>query len=126
MERRLFELAVVIVAAHARAAHEWSVHQPLAEAAGISASVISALAEARTPSFAQADEACVYAFVSALLEIGTVGQLAWSEAAEQLGLPTVVELVSVVGYYLALALALNAFDVSPSGPAQVPWLREGQ
>src|SRR5262245_61087519 len=43
MDRRLFELAILVVAVHWRSGHEWAAHAGLARAEGIADDVIAAL-----------------------------------------------------------------------------------
>ena len=60
LDKRLFELMVLVIARHWSAQYEWWVHARHGREAGLSEAVISAIAERRPPQFAQADEELVY------------------------------------------------------------------
>ena len=52
-----------------------------------------------------------------------VGESAYATVVSLLGEEEVVELVNAVGYYIALAAMLNAFDVHPPKGLDDPWPR---
>ncbi len=124
LDRRLFELAILIVAVHWRSGHEWAAHSALARAEGVSDEVIDALRDGRRPIFAREDEEIVYAFVHELVTQRGVGDAAYAEAAALIGEDQMVELVNACGYYIALAAMLNAFDVHPPKGLEDPWPRD--
>jgi len=124
LDRRLFELAVLVIAVHWRSGHEWAAHAPLARAEGVSEDVIAALKQGIRPFFDREDEEITYAFVSQLVIERHVGDHAYAEAVALLGEEQMVELVNAVGYYCALAAMLNAFDVHPPKDLEDPWPRE--
>jgi len=124
LDRRLFELAILIVAVHWRSGHEWAAHAPLARAQGISEEVLTALKEGIRPFFAREDEEIVYTFVHELVIERHVGDTAYAEAVALIGEEQMVELVNACGYYIALAAMLNAFDVHPPRGLGDPWPRE--
>ena len=124
LDRRLFELAILIIAVHWRSGHEWAAHSALARAEGVSEEVIAALREGDCPVFAREDEEIVYAFVSELAVERRVGDSAYAEAVALIGEEQMVELVNACGYYIALAAMLNAFDVHPPKGLEDPWPRE--
>src|SRR5579871_6917523 len=51
LDRNLFELAVLVVAAEWRCSHEWAAHSRLARDAGVAESVLIALQNGDTPEF---------------------------------------------------------------------------
>ena len=124
LDKRLFELSVLIVAVHWRSGHEWAAHSALARAEGLPDEVIGALREGRRPVFAREDEEIVYAFVSELVREQRVGDAAYAEAVALIGEDQMVELVNACGYYIALAAMLNAFDVHPPKSLDDPWPRK--
>jgi 4-carboxymuconolactone decarboxylase len=114
--KRLFELMVIIVARHWISQFEWFAHERLARANGISDAVIDAIREQRTPSFEHADEQLVYDVVTELNQTKGLGTTTYARALEALGENGLVELVSGIGTYTSIAIALNAFDVeTPPG-----------
>jgi len=124
LDRRLFELAVLIIAVHWWSGHEWAAHSALARAEGVSDDVIAALREGRRPVFARPDEEIVHAFVHELVVARRVGDAAYAEAVSLIGEEQMVELVNTCGYYIALAAMLNAFDVHPPEGLEDPWPRD--
>jgi len=121
LERRLFELAVLVVAVAWTSGHEWAAHAALARAEGVSDDVIAALKRGDKPHFAKRDEAIVYAFVHALVNRHRLDDETYADARAFLGEAQLVELVNACGYYIALAAMLNAFDVHPPAGLDDPW-----
>jgi len=116
LERRLLELMILVSARLATAHYAWFIHEPHALKLGISPEIIQAIREHRTPEFARDDERLVYDIT---IELNTTRSL--SEPTYQRGMATfgeqvMVELVSAVGFYVMVAMTLNAFAVSvPTG-----------
>ena len=121
VDRRLFELAVLIVAVHWQSGHEWAAHARLAREAGLGEDVIADLKEGARPDFASAAEEAVYRFVSELVTQRRAGDDSYQAVVAALGEAQLVELVNAVGYYVALAAMLNAFDVHPPAGLEDPW-----
>ena len=121
LDRRLFELAILVIAVHWLSGHEWAAHARLAREAGIGESVIAALREGKTPAFEQPDEQAVYSFVHELVTGRRIGAATYALALGLLGEAQLVELANTVGYYVALAAMLNAFDVHPPKGLDDPW-----
>lgn len=121
LNRRLFELAILTVAVYWKSGHEWAAHAPLAEAAGVPPAIIAALRRGERPRFAAPDEEAVHAFVHDLVTERRVGQATYDAVLSLLGEKQLVELANAVGYYVALAAMLNAFDVHPPAGLDDPW-----
>jgi len=121
LDRRLFELAILVIAVHWRSGHEWAAHARLAREAGLGEAVIAALREGERPDFGKPDEDAVYAFVRELVTERRASDSAYRTIVAVLGESQVVELVNAVGYYVALAAMLNAFDVHPPKGLDDPW-----
>ena len=121
LDRRLFELAILVIAVHWRSGHEWAAHARLAREAGLGEAVIAALREGEHPDFGKPDEDAVYAFVRELVTERRASDSAYRTIVAVLGESQVVELVNAVGYYVALAAMLNAFDVHPPKGLDDPW-----
>jgi 4-carboxymuconolactone decarboxylase len=123
LDRRLFELAILVIAVQWRSGHEWAAHAALARQEGIAEEVVTAIRAGETPGFAKADEEAVYNFVKELAETRRVSQAAYGAARTVLGEAHLVELVNACAYYIALAAMLNAFDVHPPAGLDDPWPR---
>jgi 4-carboxymuconolactone decarboxylase len=121
IDKRLFELMILVVARAMSAQFEWFAHAPRAVEAGISPETVAAIRERRTPALARDDEKMVYDVVSEMCATGTVSQASYDRALGILGLEQLVELIAGTGFYVMIALTLNAFDVAvPGGEKPLP------
>src|SRR5215475_1949850 len=80
LDRRLFELAILVIARHWRAQYEWFVHEKAALAAGLGRDVVEALRRGEAPKFARDDQRLVYDVVSELQQTRTLGQTSFDRA----------------------------------------------
>jgi 4-carboxymuconolactone decarboxylase len=116
LEKRLYELIVLITVRHASAAYAWAVHDPLGRKAGLSGEVVDAIRERRTPAFAKADEQTIYEAVTELLNTNRIGDGAYQALVKQFGLQETVEIIACVGLYSMVGTVINAFEVpTPNG-----------
>ena len=123
MERRLLELAIIVVAAHWKAEFEWWAHARMAREHGVADEIVDAIWRGETPAFAADDEALVYDFARQLMMGGRVDDPTYTSAVELLGNQGVVELVSLCGYYTLVSFTLNAFTVPLPPGAKPAWDR---
>lgn len=115
LERRLLELMILVVARQATAQFAWFVHEPHALRLGLSEGVVDAIRERRTPDFEKADERLVYDITRELDATRTLSQTTYQRGIDMLGAEAMVELVSAVGFYVMVAMTLNAFDAPVPG-----------
>ncbi len=118
LDRRLFELAILVIARHWSAQYEWFVHEKAALAAGLGGDVVEALRHGQAPRFARDDEQLVYDIVNELQETRTLGAAGFERALAALGPDLLIELVSVIGFYTTAAMMINAFDAPVPGGAR--------
>jgi 4-carboxymuconolactone decarboxylase len=111
LDRRIFELLILMVAREHTAEFAWVVHEALALKAGLDAAIIAAVRERRVPDFQKADERLTYDLVTQLLRTKSLNDSAYRRGIDGLGLDLLVELVSAVGFYTMVCLVLNTFDV---------------
>ena len=121
LNRRLFELAILVIAMHWRSGHEWAAHAGLARGEGVGEDIIATILSGERPVFAKLDEETVYSFVHELVTQHHVERATYLATRSLLGEAQLVELANVVGYYIALAAMLNAFDVHPPAGLDDPW-----
>jgi 4-carboxymuconolactone decarboxylase len=121
LDRRLFELAILVIAVAWQSGHEWAAHAHLAREAGVSGALVEALRRGERPSFEKPDEEALYDFVHGLVTKRRVPDSVYNRVVGVLGEPQTVELVNAVGYYLGLAAMLNAFEVHPPAGLDDPW-----
>lgn len=119
IDRRLLELAIIVVAAHWKAEFEWWAHARMAREHGVPDAVIAAVGRGETPSFEADDERLVYAVSRQLVADGRIDDATFASAVELLDHRGVVELVSLCGYYTLVSFTLNAFAV-PLPPGVAP------
>jgi 4-carboxymuconolactone decarboxylase len=110
---RLAELAICIVARFWDANFEWFVHAPLAEKSGVAKQVLNAIAQRNRPRFDSEDEECVWQVTTQMLATGQVQDGAFERAKDVLGVPVLVELSGLIGYYSLGAFTLNLFRIEP-------------
>ncbi len=116
LEKRLFELIVLIVVRHWSAQYAWAAHEPNAAAAGLSTDVINAIRERRVPNFKQADERLLYEAVTELLKTMELSNAIYERMVKEFGLEKTIEAISVAGFYGMVSTVLKGFDVpTPNG-----------
>ena len=121
IERRLFELMILVVARAHSAQYEWFAHARHAVAAGISEATVEAIRQRRTPALTRDDEKMVYDVVTELVSTRTLSQASYDRTLAALGLEQTVELIAGTGFYVMIALSLNAFDIAvPGGEQPLP------
>ena len=104
----LSELVILIVAREWTQDYEWYVHAPIAAKAGIKQDISDAIRDGRRPTGMSADEEIVYDFTIELLRNKRVSDATFARAEQKFGKPGVVDLNGVAGYYVFLAMQLNA------------------
>lgn len=112
------EMVILMVAREWLCFHEWLVHAPLAEKAGLPPAVIEAIRHRRVPTFDDGAAQAVHAYVREMLETRRVSDAAFNAVTEHFGVPGVVELAGLIGHYIIGAATLNAADYAlPAGVA---------
>ena len=110
------EIAILVVAAHFRARYEWWAHARIAQATGLSQSVIDAIAAGEEPVLGEDAERAVHSYAREMMTSGRASDLTHQRAAAALGEAVLVELVVLLGYYSTISLLLNGFEVAvPAG-----------
>lgn len=115
LEKRLFELMVLIIARHWSAQYEWYAHARQGIEAGLTRESVEALRAGKVPAFARADEQLIYDVITELNTTRTLGQATYDRALAALGLDLLIELIAAAGFYTMVAMTLNAFDAPVPG-----------
>jgi 4-carboxymuconolactone decarboxylase len=116
LDRRLLELMILVAARLATAQYAWFIHEPHALKFGISPDIIEAIRERRTPEFTREDERLVYDITVELNTTRSLSETSYQRGMEMFGEQVMVELVSAIGFYVMVAMTLNAFSVTvPDG-----------
>ncbi|GAA1860976.1 carboxymuconolactone decarboxylase family protein [Actinomadura bangladeshensis] len=120
--KREREIATLVVAAHARSDFEWYAHERIGRRHGLTDAEIDALRDGRAPLLGDVRERVVHEAARQLAAEGDLADAVFTEAVATLGRAAVVELVTLVGYYQALALQLRVFRVGlPDGEDAPEW-----
>ena len=73
--------------------------------------MVEAIKNGSVPHFDKADERAVYNFSNELLESKNVSEACHAQALSALGVTALVELTALLGYYVMVAMMLNAHDL---------------
>jgi 4-carboxymuconolactone decarboxylase len=115
LERRLLELMILVSARLATAKYAWFIHEPHAIKFGISPDIVEAIRERRTPDFTREDERLVYDITMELNITRSLSEESYKRGMAMLGEQVMVEIVSAIGFYVMVAMTINAFAVSVPG-----------
>jgi 4-carboxymuconolactone decarboxylase len=115
LDKRLYELIVLVVARHWSTHYVWAVHEPLARTAGLSDATIEALRARKTPSLAKPDEALVFDAVMQLMGGRVLSSETYDRLIKQFGFDLTLEITATAGLYSMISTILNGFDVPTPG-----------
>jgi len=107
---RVRELAILVVAVHWDSAFEWYAHEAVGRHVGLTDAELAAVREQDWDVFV-GDERVAARTTHLLAAGGDLDDEAYAEAVALLGPSGVFELLTLVGYYAALALQLRVFRV---------------
>ena len=113
LDKRLIELITLLMCRSATVKYAWSVHEPLARQAGLSAQTVDAIRARKRPDFSRDDERLIYDLVTELLTAKTLSEETFERAEAVFGRDGVIEAVSCAGFYGMVGFVLNAFEVPP-------------
>ena len=108
LSSRSREIAVLCVAVAAQSDFEWYAHEGIGRAAGLSEAALLALRHGEAWDFDE-ESAVVRAIATSLAVSREIANEDYAEAERLLGSTGLVELVTLVGYYLMLDLSMRAF-----------------
>lgn len=109
---RARELAILVTAAYEDSAFEWYAHEAVGRRAGLTGEELDAVRTGRCSELADEAERTAAVTVQALCARGDLDDDEYERAAAVLGTAGVFELLTLTGYYRALALQLRVFRVS--------------
>jgi 4-carboxymuconolactone decarboxylase len=122
---KLNELAILIIGRQWRSQVEWYAHAPLAQKAGLSPEIIAQLKANKRPSGMAEDEALVYDFVTELTTTHEVSDATYSRAKKIFNDQQIVDLTSVAGCYVSVAMLL-AMAEETTPPGKEPPFKPGE
>ena len=112
LPQRLSELAVLLVAHHHNCQYIWNAHQPVALKAGVDNETVDAIKN-RKPAAASDERMRKQSMttVPSCSKRRFVTDASHAQALAALGVTGVVELTALLGYYVMVAMTLNAHDL---------------
>ena len=107
----LTELAIISVARQFNAQYEWFVHAKRALELGIDADIVEAIRTNQTPNFSDPEQQLIYDMVNEIVEDRKLSDDHYGRAVAAFGEAAVVELVALIGFYHAVSVLLNSYQV---------------
>jgi 4-carboxymuconolactone decarboxylase len=107
LDARIRELATCAAARHVGNQFEWVMHAPLARKAGVAAESIEALRVGARPKQLAPDEEAALDFTRELLHTNGTSDPTYQAALAAFGEQGVVELASLVGYFVMVSWLMN-------------------
>jgi len=111
IEPHLSEMAILMVGRHWTSHMEWTAHKKHGLKAGLDPQVIADIAGRRVPKLSDERARAVYDVTSSLLTTSRVPEALYKRAIAQLGERSLVELVTLLGYYCVASFTLNTFEL---------------
>jgi 4-carboxymuconolactone decarboxylase len=108
---RLSELVILLVARAWDCDYVFNAHASIALENGLARKVVEALQANTRPAFEQADEAAMYDFCTQLHRQHAVDDATYDKAKALFGVPGVVELTALFGYYSMVAMTILAHQM---------------
>jgi 4-carboxymuconolactone decarboxylase len=118
LDARIRELVTCAVARHVTNQFEWVMHAPLALKAGVAADTLEALRAGARPKDLPADEEAALDFTRELLATHGTSEPTYAAALDAFGEAGVVELTSLIGYFVMVCWVMNV--ARTSAPAAEP------
>lgn len=121
LDRRLFELSILVVARGWMAQYEWFAHEEAALQAGLDPAAVKAIRAGSQPVFKREDDRMVYEVSQELTSARDLSEKTYQAALTMFGLDLVIELVTTLGFYTMVAVVLKGFDAPvPGGKRPIP------
>jgi 4-carboxymuconolactone decarboxylase len=108
---RLSELVIVMAARCMDCDYVFNAHAPIALENGLAPAIVDALAAGKRPAFDQPDEEAMHDFCKELAENHRVSDPTYARAKALFGVPGVVELTALFGYYTMVAMTILAHEM---------------
>src|SRR3954452_17273300 len=118
---KLNEFAILIIGRQWRSQIEWYAHAPLAQKAGLSPQIIAELKANQRPSGMAEDEAVGYDFVTEITTKKEVSDATYSRARKIFNDQQIVDLTSVAGCYVSVAMLLAMAEESTPPGKEAPF-----
>jgi 4-carboxymuconolactone decarboxylase len=123
IDTRIRELVTCASARHVTNQFEWQMHAPLALKAGVSPATIAALQAGARPKALPADEEIALDFTAELLNTHGTSEPTYLAAVAQFNEQGVVELTTLVGYFVMVSWLMNVAHTPGRADAQAALLQ---
>jgi 4-carboxymuconolactone decarboxylase len=110
------EIAVVVITSKWQSAYPTAAHEKRGKEVGLPAAAVEAMVAGLPASFADPREQVVYEVAMALAEGRLVPEGLYARAVERLGHESVTDIIVLMGYYTAVSLTMNFYDVPAGTP----------
>ena len=111
LSEREVELAICIIADHWKGEYVWTVHTRTGVKLGISQSVFDAIRAGRDPALEDERLRAVHDLAKIAMEAGAGSDEAFARAERILGRNGIAEVLALLGYYSAVAMAVKVHRV---------------
>ena len=118
LDARIREFATCVAARHVSNQFEWLMHAPLAIKAGVPEAAIEALRAGARPKGLAADEEAALDFASELLHTHGTSEPTYNAALAAFGEQGVVELATLIGYFVMVSWLMNVAHTPAQATAQ--------
>lgn len=118
LDARVRELVTCAAARHVHNQFEWMMHAPLATKAGVSEEAIEALRVGARAKGLAADEECALDFAQELMQTHGISDPTYAAALARFGEQGVVELGTLVGYFVMVSWLMNVARTPAQAGAQ--------
>ena len=114
---RVHEVVILTVGAAWDSDYELYAHSAVGKLAGLSDDIVEALRAGQPPDFRNEQEAIAHEFTRQLIGEHRVEAETYARAEHAFGHKGLVDMVLLIGLYLATCSLINAFEVPVPGPA---------
>jgi 4-carboxymuconolactone decarboxylase len=123
---RLSELAIIVTARMWDCDYVFQAHAPNAVKNGLPQSVVDGLARNERPAFDKEDEEAIYDYLSELFQKHAISDKTHARAKALFGVPGIVELTALSGYYGLVSMMLLAHEMPLPEGVMAPLSRAGR
>ena len=113
--QNLVELAVLVIAREWTAQYEWHAHMNSWRKLGLDDAIAEAIKNREAPALKTDEDIIVYQVTTELLKDKKVSDGTYESALKILGEQTLLDLITIIGFYTMVAMVLVTFDVGIPG-----------
>lgn len=113
--QNLVELAVLVIARDWTAQYEWHAHMNSWRKLGLDDDIAEAIKNRKTPVLKTDEDIIVYQVTTELLKDKKISDGTYASAVETLGEQTLLDLITIIGFYTMVAMVLVSFEVEIPG-----------